>query len=59
MNEEQRLKVVRIAALTLLQMEYPGAPSAAVGPPSKWWSQAEELVYAILPYILESLRDDV
>jgi hypothetical protein len=53
MTEEQRRKIVRLAALRLMHLDVPNAPAGAVGPPSKWWTQAEEVVTHILPYIEE------
>lgn len=57
--EDVRYKAVRVAALTLLRSEVPGAPAAAVGPPSRWWTQAEEVYEVMIPYVLESLNGDV
>lgn len=59
LSEEQRRKIIRLAALKLAQQDIPGVPAAAIGPPSVWWSQAELVVDAILPYVQEAFRGDV
>lgn len=58
-TDEQRTKIIRLAALALIHHEVPGAPAGAIGPPSKWWSEAELIVDAIMPYVQEALRGDV
>lgn len=53
MDKDQRDKIVRLTAIHLLHDEIPGAPAGAVGPPSKWWSLAAELVDTVAPYFRE------
>lgn len=56
MTEEQRRKIIRVVALRLLSMEISGAPATAIGPPSQWWTTAEEVVDLVAPYFREVYR---
>lgn len=53
MTPEQRQAMIRRIALLLLQEDVPGAPSGAIGPPSKWWVTAEGIVDNVSPYYRE------
>lgn len=52
-----RKKIVRLVALRLMAMEVPGAPAGALGPPSVWWSMAEDVVDHVLPYLKKAIAD--
>lgn len=54
MTEEQRVKIIRVAAHALMQFDVPGAPAGAIGPPSLWWTEAETVVSAVEAYFKEA-----
>lgn len=55
MTEEERTRLIRLVAVHLMRRDNPGLPIGAIGPPSSWWTTAEDLVDYIMPYMKELL----